>query len=87
MTHSKQAAKRVRQSNRQRLKNRSVKSAVRSALRAAVEAESAQARGELARVAASKTDKAVKAGVLHRNAANRRKSRLQRALNRLAAAK
>ncbi|MCC7011280.1 MAG: 30S ribosomal protein S20 [Planctomycetes bacterium] len=87
MTHSKQAAKRVRQNNRLRTKNRAVRSAVKSALRAAVSADTHDKRVALAREAVSKADKAAKVGVIHKNAAARKKSRLQKALNKLAAAK
>jgi small subunit ribosomal protein S20 len=83
MTHSKQAAKRVRQNLRLRQKNRAIRSAVKSAVRAAVAAPTAEQRVALAREAVSKTDKAVKYGVIHKNAAARRKSRLQKALNRI----
>lgn len=87
MTHSKQAAKRVRQNQRQRLKNRAVKSAVKSAVRITVSAESAEKRDALLRQSMKAIDKAAKVGVIHKNTAARRKSRLMKALNKLPAAK
>jgi small subunit ribosomal protein S20 len=86
MTHSKQSAKRVRTTNRRRLKNRSVRTAIRSKIKNTVAAEPAKRAGLLSE-SVSTIDKAVKAGVLHKNTAARRKSRLQKALNKLAAAK
>jgi small subunit ribosomal protein S20 len=86
MTHSKQSAKRVRTANRRRLKNRSVRTAIKSKIKNAVAAEPAK-RAQLAVESVSTIDKALKAGVIHKNTAARRKSRLQKALNKLAAAK
>lgn len=86
MTHSKQSAKRVRTANRRRLKNRSVRSGIKSKIKNTVAAEPAK-RAELLIESVSTIDKAAKAGVIHKNTAARRKSRLQKALNKLAAAK
>ena len=86
MTHSKQAAKRVRTANRRRLKNRSVRTAIKSKVKQTVAAEPAK-RAALQVESVSTIDKAAKAGVIHKNTAARRKSRLQKALNKLAAAK
>ncbi|NUP95810.1 MAG: 30S ribosomal protein S20 [Planctomycetaceae bacterium] len=84
MTHSKQAAKRVRTANLRRLKNRSVRTGIKSKIKNAVAAEPAK-RAELLVESVSTIDKAAKAGVIHKNTAARRKSRLQKALNKLAA--
>lgn len=86
MTHSKQAAKRVRTSNRRRNKNRAVRSAVKSKTKATVAAAPAE-RPAMLRESMKMIDKAAKAGVIHKNAAARKKSRLMKALNKLAAAK
>jgi len=86
MTHSKQAAKRVRQNNRVRVRNRGVRSAIKTAIKHTLEADSPEKRAALLRDAMKKTDKAAKFGVLHKNQAARRKSRLMKALNKLAAA-
>ena len=86
MTHSKQAAKRVRTSNRRRLKNRAVRSAVKSKAKATVAAAPAD-RPAMLRESMKMIDKAAKTGVIRKNAAARKKSRLMKALNKLAAAK
>lgn len=86
MTHSKQAAKRVRTSNLRRQKNRAVRSSIKSKIKNTIAAEPAK-RAELLVESVSTIDKAAKAGVIHKNTAARRKSRLQKALNKLAAAK
>jgi len=86
MTHSKQAAKRVRTSNRRRNKNRAVRSAVKSKAKATVAAAPAE-RPAMLRESMRMIDKAAKVGVIHKNAAARKKSRLMKALNKLAAAK
>ena len=80
MAHSKQALKRIRTSERARQANKAVrsatKSAVRKALRTAASADVSQAEKRL--------DQAAQKGVIHRNAAARRKSRLARAKNKKA---
>ncbi|MBM3989294.1 MAG: 30S ribosomal protein S20 [Planctomycetes bacterium] len=86
MTHSKQAAKRVRTSNRRRNKNRAVRSAVKSKAKATV-ASAPSERPAMLRESMKMIDKAAKVGVIHKNAAARKKSRLMKALNKLAAAK
>jgi small subunit ribosomal protein S20 len=86
MTHSKQAAKRVRTSNRRRLKNRAVRSGIKSKAKSTLAAEPAQ-RAEMLRESMKMIDKAAKVGVIHKNAASRKKSRLMKALNKLSAAK
>jgi small subunit ribosomal protein S20 len=86
MTHSKQSAKRVRQNDKARVRNRAVRSSVKSAIKQTLAADSPEKRAELMRLAMRKADKAAKSGVIHKNQASRRKSRLQRALNKLAAA-
>lgn len=85
MTHSKQAAKRVRTNEKARLRNRAVRSGIKSAVKAALTA-APEKRDSAVRQAVRRTDKAAKLGVLHKNTAARRKSRMQKALNKLAAA-
>lgn len=85
MTHSKQAAKRVRTNEKARLRNRATRSSLRSALKNAANA-APEKRDEALRVAFKRADKAAKHGVIHKNTAARRKSRLQKAANKLAAA-
>ena len=84
MANTKSAIKRIRTSEKRRVRNRSVRSRVRSVLKTARTA-AATTPGEDARVAvllAIRTlDKAVTKGVVHRNTAARKKSALARSLN------
>jgi len=86
----KSAIKRIRQQEKRRVRNAAVRSTVRTAVkstRGAIEAKQLdEARQALARTI-QLLDKAVTKGVLHRNAAARRKSRLTRQLNAIAAAR
>lgn len=89
MANTRSALKRIRQNEKRRVRNAAVRSAARTAVkttRAALAAHSLEeARADLAK-AIRLLDKAVTKGVLHANAAARRKSRLTRQLNALAAA-
>jgi len=89
MANTRSALKRMRQSEKRRVRNAAVRSTVRTAVkgtRAAIAASSVEeARTNLAR-AIRLLDKAVTKGVVHRNTAARKKSRLARQLNALAAA-
>jgi small subunit ribosomal protein S20 len=82
MPNSKSAAKRMRQSVKRRMHNRVAKKVIKTVTKKAM---SAMAAGDLEKAAAelravsSKIDKAGARGVLHRNTAARRKSRLARA--------
>jgi small subunit ribosomal protein S20 len=82
MAHSKQALKRNRQNQKARLANKTVRSGIKSAAKKAV---STGAAGDQA-AAMKRLDKAAGKGVIHKNTAARRKSRLARALNKKAAA-
>jgi len=78
MANTKSAAKRSRQTLRRAVHNRSVKTPLR---RLQKQIRSAPERGvDQIRMAISAIDKAAKRGVIHRNAANRRKARLNKAL-------
>ncbi len=85
MPNTKSAERRMRNSERKRLHNRRVTSRLhkleKSYRQLLVDGKTDHATNAL-REAASAFDKAVKAGVLHRAAANRKKSRLALALNR-----
>jgi small subunit ribosomal protein S20 len=88
MPTSLSAKKRVRQNEKRRLRNRTVKSAVKTQIRKAETAlESGDAEVARTEVAAATRaiDKAVAKGVLHKNTAARRKSRLASKLHALAA--
>jgi small subunit ribosomal protein S20 len=82
MPNSKSAAKRMRQSVKRRMHNRVAKKFIKTVSKKAVTALAAgdfeKAAADL-RAASSKIDKAGARGVLHRNTAARRKSRLARA--------
>lgn len=84
MAHAKQAKKRIRQTERAEARNRPVRTftarRVRDA-RTAIATGSPDAAASL-RLAQSALDRAAKAGIMHRNAASRRKSRLAQALKR-----
>ena len=86
MPNNAAAEKRMRQEQKRRAHNRSVKSEVRTEITKARQAitspaTSAEAATEAVRVAASELDRAAKKGVLHKNNAARRKSRLMKQLN------
>lgn len=77
MANSKSAAKRARQTSQRSLRNRSVLTHLRNLnkrTRSAEGVDSSKIPGLVSAI-----DKAAKRGVIHRNAANRRKARLARA--------
>jgi small subunit ribosomal protein S20 len=82
VANTKSAKKRIRQSERRRIRNRGVRSKVRTAVKLARSAQGAEMRTTIEE-AIRALDKAVSKGVLHRNTAARKKSALAR---RLAAA-
>ncbi len=85
MPHHKSAMKRLRQDKKRRIRNRQVKGHVKGAVKAVRLAETPEeARARLDR-ASSTIDKAVKKGILHKRTAARKKSRLARKVNALAA--
>ncbi len=72
----------MRQEQKRRLHNRSIKSQVKTQVTKARQAIAAEADAEAAvRAAVSELDRAAKKGVIHRNNAARRKSRLMKQLN------
>ena len=83
MANTKSAQKRMRQSERRRIRNRGIRSKVRTAVKDARGSAGAEMR-TLISEAIRALDKAVSKGVLHRNTAARKKSALAR---RLAAAR
>ncbi|NJM96475.1 MAG: 30S ribosomal protein S20 [Phormidesmis sp. RL_2_1] len=90
MANTKSAIKRIRVAERNRLRNKAYKSAVKTLTKryheaiAAHEASPSEESSKLVQqsmsAAVSKIDKAVKRGVLHKNAGARRKSRLAKLL-------
>jgi small subunit ribosomal protein S20 len=88
MANIKSAIKRIRQSERRRIRNAAVRTTVRTAVKGVRGAIESGVKDD-ARVALARTiqilDKAATKGVLHKNTASRKKSRLARQLNALAA--
>lgn len=86
MANIKSAKKRIKISEKKNLRNRMVKTGVRTAVKKFVTAVGVDAQGaaSLLPVTSSAIDKAVAKGVIHKNAANRKKARLAKALNRAA---
>jgi len=87
MANIKSAIKRIRQTEKRRVRNAAVRSTVRTSVKSARTAieggQAAQARETLLRTI-QVLDKAVTKGVIHKNTAARKKSRLTRQLNALA---
>jgi small subunit ribosomal protein S20 len=86
VAHTKQNEKRNRTNERARLRNKSVKSSLRTATRAFREAAATgdkQKAGELLHSTSRKLDKAASKGVIHKNQAANKKSRLTQAFNKL----
>ena len=82
MPNNAAAKKRMRQEQKRRLHNRSVKSLVKTQITKARNAVALDENAEEAvRAAVSELDRAAKKGVIHRNNAARRKSRLMKQLN------
>jgi small subunit ribosomal protein S20 len=79
VANTKSAIKRIRQNERRRLRNRAVRSKVRTALKVARAVEGAEKRPVIEE-AIRFLDKAVSKGVIHRNTAARKKSKLARRL-------
>ena len=87
MATSKQSQKRIRTNEKARVANKALRGVMRSAVKAVTSAtDTADAKVQLA-AAMKRLDKAAKAGVIHKNAAARRKSRLARKVNALKAPK
>jgi small subunit ribosomal protein S20 len=86
MPNTKSAERRMRSSHRKHLHNRSILSRLRrleKGYRASLTAGRKEEAATALRTVVSALDKAVKSGVLHRNAARRKRSRYALALNRL----
>jgi small subunit ribosomal protein S20 len=83
MPNNPSAEKRMRQEQKRRLHNRSIKSLVKTQInkaRQAIDSEDENSEAAV-RTAVSELDRAAKKGVIHRNNAARRKSRLMKQLN------
>ena len=86
MSAGKSAAKRIRTSEKARLRNKSRRSALKTSEKKFITfvetSETDKAKEQLKDVF-KKLDKAVKAGTIHKNKCNRKKSRLSAALNQV----
>ena len=88
MANIKSSKKRVLISERNRLRNVAMKSAIKTAVKKVLEVAQGEDK-ELLNASLSKAyqlcDKAVSKGILHKNTAARKKSRLTKAVNKLQA--
>ena len=80
MANIKSAKKRVRVIEAKTLRNKATKSALKTAVKKAVNAED-ETKVALTREAIKKVDQACAKGILHKNAAARKKSHLAKKLN------
>lgn len=87
MANHKSALKRIRSNARKRMRNRIYKSRTRTEVKKAqvAIAEKSDTATEATRQAISQLDKAASKGILHKNTAARKKSRLMKRLNALQA--
>lgn len=90
MANTKSAIKRNKQNEKRRLHNHAYKSAMRTTVRRAERAietgNAAEETMETLREAIGKIDKTAQKGIIHRNAAARKKSRLMARYNKATAA-
>lgn len=86
MANTASALKRIRSNNRKRVRNKIVRTRTRSAIRAAREATPEEVRAATL-AAISALDNAAAKGIIHKNNAARRKSRLMKRLNAASTAK
>ena len=86
MANIKSQIKRNRQNEKRRLRNRAVRSEINTRTKAAIDAaeHDDETAEESLRQAVKRIDKAAAKGVIHKNTAARRKSRLTREIQRLA---
>ena len=87
MPNIKSAIKRVKVNEKKNLRNRMVKSRVKTAVKKynTVLASDPTAADKELSVVASTVDKAAAKGIVHKNAVNRKKARLAKALNKASA--
>ena len=85
MANIKSQIKRNRQNEERRLRNKAVRSEIKTRLKSAVGAaeEGGETAADALRLAVKKLDKAAAKGVIHKNQAANRKSRLMKRLARL----
>lgn len=83
MANTKSAKKSIKVNERRRVRNQAVRSSVKTAVKKTVEAikTTPQEADKVARDAYSVIDKAAVSGIMHKNTAARKKSRLARKVN------
>jgi small subunit ribosomal protein S20 len=88
LPNTKSAIKMMRVAERRRVRNKAVRTSVRTYVKKAEQAigESAEVTTEALRAAVRALDKAATKGIIHRNNAARRKSRLMKKIHRATAA-
>ena len=84
MANIKSQIKRNRQNEKRRLRNRAVRSELRTREKAALAAAGTDNEAEALRLTIKRIDKAAAKGVIHKNTAARRKSRLVARIRELA---
>ena len=87
MANIKSQIKRNRQSEKRHDRNKAVRSELKTRVKRAVVAaeQGDENAAQIAKVAVKRLDKAASKGIIHKNAAARRKSRLQKRVNKAAA--
>lgn len=83
MPNTKQAKKRMHTDDVRRQRNKVVRSSMRTAVKKVLQSEDAGEAGAALATAFKRVDKAAKNNVIHDNAAARKKSQLQRHVDRL----
>lgn len=86
MAHRRSSIKKIRIDRRRRVNNLSVISELKTTFRRVhgfISSKNFDEASKASRILFSKLDKAVKKGILHKNRASRRKSRLQHKINAL----
>ncbi len=83
MAHHKSAKKRIRQNEKRRLRNQASRSKINTLSKKVLKAENKDEAAELLKGAVSFIDKTVSKGMLPRNTAARKKSKLTRYVNSL----
>jgi small subunit ribosomal protein S20 len=83
MAHHKSALKRIRIAERDRQRNRYYRSTMRSQIKSVLSSENKEAGVENYNQTASLLDKMVSKGIIHRNMAANKKSRLMKYVNTL----
>ena len=85
MANIKSQIKRNLQNEKRRVRNKAVRSELKTRVKTAVSSVGAENEVEAARLAMKRIDKAASKGVIHKNAAARKKSRLAKRLAALTA--